>query len=376
MLIYTVKPGDTLYEIARTYGTDYQQLAYENMIDPEKTLVVGQTVVIPNAGDMRKLGNLEVNGYANEYINLDVLNMTLPYLTYVSIFSYEIRADGSLEGINDEPIINACHEQGVAPVMVVTNLGESGGFDSELAHTILGSNILQQTLRDNILSIMEEKGYRGLDLDLEYIFPYDRVAYNNFLEFMRQAMHDNGYFITTAVAPKIETNQPGLLYEGHDYAFHGKTADHVIIMTYEWGYTYSPPMAVAPLNQVKKVLDYAVTQIPPGKIFMGIPNYGYVWNIPFISGTAATAIGNVEAVDIARDNNAAIEYDLRAQSPNFNYYLQEQAHEVWFEDANSIYAKLVTAYDYNLGGVSYWTINRYFPQNWMVLSSLFNIVKI
>lgn len=39
-----------------------------------------------------------------------------------------------------------------------------------------------------------------------------------------------------------------------------------------WGYTYGPPMAVAPLNQVTRVVDYALTEIPKEKIWMGIPN--------------------------------------------------------------------------------------------------------
>ena len=34
-------------------------------------------------------------------------------------------------------------------------------------------------------------------------------------------------------------------------------------MTFEWGYTYGPPMAVAPLPQVRAVLDYAVSVIEP-----------------------------------------------------------------------------------------------------------------
>ncbi len=52
-------------------------------------------------------------------------------------------------------------------------------------------------------------------------------------------------------------------------------------MTYEWGYKYGPNMAVAPLNMVRRVLDYAVTEIIPEKIMLGIPNYGYDWPLPF-----------------------------------------------------------------------------------------------
>ncbi|WP_250278023.1 glycosyl hydrolase family 18 protein [[Clostridium] colinum] len=137
-------------------------------------------------------------------------------------------------------------------------------------------------------------------------------------------------------------------------------------------------MAVAPINKVKQVLDYAITVIPPEKIFMGIPNYGYDWPLPFIKGvTKAKSIGNVEAIDIARKNNAEILFDEIAKAPYFYYYDNNNIeHVVWFEDARSIYEKLTTAFSYGFIGVGYWNIMRPFPQNWLVLSQLFDIYKI
>lgn len=186
-----------------------------------------------------------------------------------------------------------------------------------------------------------------------------------------------GYTVTTALAPKISAVQQGTLYEAHDYPVHGELADHVIIMTYEWGYTFSPPMAVAPLNEVRRVLNYAVTAIPRRKILMGIPNYGYNWTLPYQPGTAAEAISNTQAVELALREGAFIQYDPIAQSPFFTYYDENgRLHEVWFEDARSILAKLTLANEFRLGGVSYWTINQYFPQNWLVLESVFDVIKV
>lgn len=70
-----------------------------------------------------------------------------------------------------------------------------------------------------------------------------------------------------------------------------------MLMTYEWGYTYGPPMAVAPLNMVRRVVEYAVSAIPVEKISLGIPNYGYEWPLPYVRGTTkAQSISNREAV--------------------------------------------------------------------------------
>ena len=100
-------------------------------------------------------------------------------------------------------------------------------------------------------------------------------------------LHPLGYTVTTALAPKISADQRGLLYEAHDYAFHGATVDHIILMTYEWGYTYSPPRAVEHVNLDEEVFQYAVNENPSRKILMGIPNYGYNWTLPFVQGSAA-----------------------------------------------------------------------------------------
>ena len=137
-------------------------------------------------------------------------------------------------------------------------------------------------------------------------------------------------------------------------------------------------MAVAPINSVKKVLDYAITEIPPEKIFMGIPNYGYDWPLPFVRGlTKASSISNVGAVDLAREKGVEIKFDEEAMAPYFYYFGEDGAeHVVWFEDARSIYTKLMTAYDYGFIGISYWNIMKFFPQNWLVLSQLFDIYKI
>jgi len=186
-----------------------------------------------------------------------------------------------------------------------------------------------------------------------------------------------GYTLTTAIAPKLSDSQIGLLYQAHDYAAHGRLVDHVIIMTYEWGYTYGPAMAVSPADQVERVLQYAVKVIPPRKILMGMPNYGYDWTLPFVKGTAARSLSNIGALQLAARVNARIQYDPKQQAPFFRYYDENRKqHEVWFDDARSIAARLALINEYNLGGVSYWTVNNFFNAQFRVLESMFRIKKL
>lgn len=425
MIIHVVKPGESLYSISRLYNVPLDKIASYNELKDPNRLVIGQTLVIiegvrkhvitPNQSfytiasiygltideliaanphianpswiypgqiinipsKTKKLGTIEVNGYAFPNIDMTVFKKTLPYLTYLSIFSHEVKEDGSLRPINDTPLIEEARKANVAPLLVITNLLEGKGFSSDLAHTILSNENLQNTLLNNVIQTLKDKNYYGLDIDFEYVYPKDKELYNNFIEKAVNKLNPLGYFVTTALAPKVSENQKGVLYEAHDYSFHGKLVSHVILMTYEWGYTFGPPMAVAPLNAVRRVLDYAVTAIPKNKILMGIPNYGYDWTLPYKQGTSATTLSNVGAVNLAAKVGAVIQYDNISQAPYFNYYDSNgREHIVWFEDARSINAKLKLVNEFSLGGVSYWTIGQYFPQNWLVLSSLYDIKKV
>lgn len=137
-------------------------------------------------------------------------------------------------------------------------------------------------------------------------------------------------------------------------------------------------MAVAPINKVREVVEYAVSEINPRKIYMGMPNYGYDWTLPYIKGESrAESISNPEAVDRAFRNNAEIMFDEVAQSPWYRYKSYDNdLHEVWFEDAPSIQAKVELAMEFDLAGISYWNIMRPFLQNWMLVSNMVNINKI
>jgi spore germination protein len=373
---HTVGPGETLSGLARQYQISEEAIRKANPQITDPALIrAGETVVIPTP--FRRLGQKQVNGYAFPSINTDTLERTLPHLTYCSVFSYQVNADGSLNSIADGPVIAAARRRNVAPMMVITNIVTGSGFSSSVAHSILTSDAAQETLLSNVLRTMREKNYYGLNIDFEYLLQEDRERYNRFLEKAAARLRAAGYILTTSLAPKTSTDQPGLLYEAHDYAAHGRIVDHVILMTYEWGYTYGPALPVAPLNLVEQVLQYAVSVIPNRKIFMGIPNYGYDWTLPFVQGTKARPLTNPGAVELARRVGARIFFDSKAQAPYFHYYSSDaKEHEVWFEDARSINAKLRLADNYGLGGVSYWTINSFFAQNWLVLDALYQVQKV
>lgn len=373
-ITHQVQTGDTLYTIANEYGVTTLELIRNNpYLAGESILLPGQNIIIKYEDEV--IGTMETNGYVYPFVEAYVLTETLPYLTSLSIFSYGFTMEGELIPIEDEALIAQTLEMGVNPILVLTPFSIYGSFNNELVHVVSTDPVVQENIINNLLVTVREKGYTGVDVDFEFIRAEDRVPYAEFIRNLTTRMNAEGYTVSVALAPKVSADQPGLLYEGVDYALLGEIANSVLLMTYEWGYTYGPPMAVAPINKVREVLDYAVTVIPPEKIDMGIPNYGYDWPLPFEQGvTAARSIGNVEAIQIAAANNAVIQYDEVAQSPFFTYRRDGVDHIVWFEDVRSILAKLKLVPEYGFRGVGYWQLMRFFRQNWLLVNALFNIV--
>ena len=369
---YTVQSGDSIYQIARQYNTSVIQLYRNNpVLRGLPALQVGQTLVIRYDPTPTEL--LDVNAYAYPFIQPSLLRQTLPYLTYFTPFTYGFTPQGELVPLDDQAMIDLALEYGVTPWMHLSTLTPEGVFDSELGLALLRDEAAQQRLIQAILANMRAKNYQGLDVDFEFIGAEGAALYAQFVTRLREQLSPLGYEVVVALAPKTSADQPGSLYEGHDYAALGAAADGVLLMTYEWGYTFGPPLAVAPIPSVRQVLDYAVTEIPREKIFMGIPTYGYNWPLPYQRGASrAESLSNGQALELARRYGAEIQYDEVAQSPFFVYTDESGvAHEVWFEDARSIAAKLSLIREYGFRGAGYWNLNRPFPQNWSLLNSEF-----
>ncbi|MBM6616657.1 glycoside hydrolase family 18 protein [Bacillus suaedaesalsae] len=375
---YWVRPGDSLWSIANRFGISYQRLAQINRIPATQPLGVGTRLYIPPLPKR----NAEINAYVEPLGNAvspeieNAARDAAPYLTYLAPFSFQIQRDGSLK----EPLLNnfptIATQNGVTLMMVVTNL-ESGQFSDELGRIILTNDDLQNTLLTNIITTAKKYNFRDIHFDMEYLRPEDRERYNAFLRKAKNRLSAEGYLMSTALAPKTSATQKGKWYEAHDYKAHGEIVDFVVIMTYEWGYSGGPAMPVSPIGPVREVLEYALTEMPGSKIMMGQNLYGYDWTLPYVAGGQyAKAVSPQRAIEIAAENNVAIQYDYKAQAPHFNYTDQEgKEHKVWFEDARSIQAKFDLIKELGLRGISYWKLGLPFPQNWLLINENFNVVK-
>lgn len=338
---YYVQSGDSLYTIARQFGISVEELARVNNIPVERPLDVGFRLYIPvqqqEKPPITSIGYIQPSGTTVSQPLINAATNNSKYLTYLAPFSYQANRDGSLTPPPLDNFKEIAEKNNTRLMLVVTNL-EMGTFSGELGHILLTVQNVQNNLLDNIVNTATTEGYNDVHFDFEFLPPEDREAYNSFLRRAKERFSQAGLTLSTAVAPKTSAEQSGTLYQAHDYAAHGEIADFVILMTYEWGYSAGPAQAVSPLNEVRKVVEYALTEMPADKIVLGQNLYGYDWTLPFVEGGEyARAISPQQAITIARENNVAIQFNETAQAPFFTYTDSTgREHEVWFEDARSI----------------------------------------
>jgi spore germination protein len=373
---YYVQPGDSLWGISQKVGVPYQELARVNGISPNVPLQVNQRLYVPQKPKVRAEFNAYVEPYGKEVApNLEEsAKEAAPYLTYLAPFSFQAKRDGTLQEPPLGDLLQTGKDNGNVLMMAITNQ-EEGQFNDELGRILLNDMAIQDKFLNNVVQTAKKYGFRDIHFDFEYLRPEDKEAYNRFLRKAKQRFNQEGWLLSTALAPKTSADQKGKWYEAHDYKAHGEIVDFVVIMTYEWGYSGGPAMAVSPIGPVREVIEYALTEMPASKIMMGQNLYGYDWTLPFKPGTTAKAISPQQAIEIAAANNVNIQYDAKAQAPFFKYSAEGKDHEVWFEDARSIQAKFDLMKELKLRGMSYWKLGLSFPQNWLLITDNFNVVK-
>jgi spore germination protein len=375
---YWVQSGDSLYSIARRFGVNYQTLAQVNRISATRPLPIGFKLYIPP----RPKRSAEINAYVEPLGGTvtpaleRATRQAAPFLTYLAPFNFRIQRNGTLQAppLNNFAAIARANKATL--MMVVTNL-EAGQFSAELGRIILTNQEVQNRLLDNIIATAKRLNFRDIHFDMEFLPPELKEDYANFLRKAKARLSAEGLLMSVALAPKTSAAQAGEWYTAHDYRAIGQIADFVVLMTYEWGFSGGPPMAVSPINQVRKVIEYALTEMPASKVMMGQNLYGYDWTLPFVpGGQYAKAVSPQRAIEIAAENNVSISYDTTAQAPYFNYTdAQGKQHTVWFEDARSIQAKFNLVKELGLRGVSYWKLGLSFPQNWLLIENNFDVVK-
>ena len=281
-------------------------------------------------------------------------------------------------------------------------------LDGSVNHQVLTDEATATRAIQNLVDYVVEEGYAGLDVDLEGVLAEDRPALTTFVQRLSAELRARGKLITMAVPAKASDVRTGWA-GAYDYAALGPHVDLLTVMTYGYTIASSDPGSTAPYSWVDRVIGYVTSQVPNEKVLVGVPLWGYDWNVT--TGANARALRYPDAEAIARQYGAQISLDPETRSATFSYVARpgdppaptlrpprldhdvyerkappcpvsttpprptqppqptptpapEQWHEVWLEDAESFSARLEIAERHATGGIAVWRLGQEDPRVW------------
>lgn len=267
---------------------------------------------------------------------------------------YQIWADGAVTGTADPGVVDYAESKGLWIFPLVEQNADPAVFAA-----LFASPTAEKRALANLLALAEQPGYDGVNLDFEGIAPTDRTALTRFVDRLAALLHAHGYYLTLSV-PAETANDPANGWSGaYDYRALGEAADLVMIMAYDDHYAGGSPGKVAPAGWVDAVAEFAVRQIAPSKIVLGVPAYGYDWG-PAGQPAQALSFGQAQYLD-------DLYYGGRAGA-HFDYVSGGVVHEVYFDDAITFEHQLSVAAALDLRGIVVWRLGLEDPSMWNLLS--------
>ncbi|KEQ22110.1 glycosyl hydrolase family 18 protein [Paenibacillus tyrfis] len=363
--VYIVQPGDSLYQISRMSFIPVPTLRLWNGLQTD-TLLIGMELYLPPREKYPEEGLSYLIPTTPEETESTARTFS-PYNTYFGIFGYRVTEGGGLSTLDDEVAIRATRENRVAPLATITNLTPAG-FSPELTKQVLNFPEIRNRLINNIFTLVKEKNYAGVNIDFERVPADERDLYTGFLRALNERLKTEGYYTSVALPVKRSDDE----YPGYDYGGIGSVVDFVFIMAYDFHEAHSGPGPVAPIDQIRRTLDYAIRQMNRNKIILGVPRYGYDWTMDNGNVISAKAVSVAAATNTAMQYEVPIQYSTLHEQPHFSYWDAEgHRHFVWFEDARARAAKFQVIVSYRLRGVGAWQLGLNFPQSAYLVAEFF-----
>lgn len=278
-------------------------------------------------------------------------------MSHVAPFWYKITKEGTLETKESQIVYDTAKQAGLKIFPLITY--KTGAID-----TILSNPAIRTKTIDNIVKIVKEKPYDGVNIDFELLKPEQEKNLTAFMAELYPKLKQLNKTVIVSVFPKIDVHES--VHGAYNYADLAKNADFIQIMLYDRHWATSDPGALAPIDWYEKNLKYAIEQAGgPNKVIAGVSAYGYDW--PAEKGKEAESIRYADSIVRAQKNGAKIMYDDTSQAPHFKY----PGHEVWFENDKSTAAKLDIVAKYKPAGIAIWRLGQEQPEIWPIVDKKF-----
>ena len=284
----------------------------------------------------------------------------LTLLSDISYFSYEVdTATGGYRTIHSwltTELIPKAQQAGVRVNLGVTLFGGHGA--------VLGNPARRKTLVDSLLSLVQRRGGNGVNIDFEGMGASQRANFTAFIAQLSSAFH------TAIPGSQISIAMPAVDWNNvMDPAALSASADLLIIMGYDYHWGGAPNTGpVSPKNNgafwnpydvTRSINSYLSKGVPPEKLCLGIPYYGYDWAAADSTPSAKTT-GTGKAVLFSNAvQNAATHgrrWDLHSSTPYYAYQLDSTWHQCWYDDPESLRKKYELTEMKGLAGIGIWAL--------------------
>ncbi len=284
-------------------------------------------------------------------------------LGVVAADRFSLAADGSMSGNLPPIVFKVAKQHGIAVLATVSNYA-GNGFNAGIARSILTPGAAQNAAVHNIAKLAAH-GYAGINLDFEAVPHKLRPQYTAFAQMLAAALHPSGQVVVLSV-PAKSVDDPNDSWAGaYDYAALGKVVDTLQVMTYDENGPWGPPGPVAGLDWVTACMGYAESVVPAAKISVGMPAYGYDWNLT--KGGGAT-VNWADIPALITQTGAVPQWDGASSSPWFSYTAGNgSSHVVWYENAQSISLKAALAAQDAAASVSVWALGLEDVRYWQAV---------
>jgi spore germination protein YaaH len=295
------------------------------------------------------------------------LQREIDHLDIVAPYFFHLTPNGSIKELDErESIVTAfiqSHNKRVIPI--IQNEAKWDQFGESMK-----SATERQRIAENLAELAESKGFDGLQIDFEAVNASDKALLTDFMKAVELEFRPRGLILSQAIVARSSdaSTQWGGAY---DFDALGKINDFVTIMAYDYNSAGSTkPGSVAPIWWVDEVVGYARQHIPAEKIYLGVPFYGRDWNID--KGPPATSIGFETASRLLVEaKNVVGGFSEVEGSAWFRYEDDDDdRHEVWYENAESLDLKLKLALEHGIAGFAAWRIGQEDPRSWQIIANI------
>lgn len=334
----------------------------------------------------------EATGTVDTLSHLQAFSAVMP-------FGYIVQNDGSLY---DAFGLAATSSASTARLLVAVARAEGVKVvptvmwsNSAAIDRILRAAPRRRALEADIVALVKEQGFDGINIDFENKMAKTRPYFSLFLQGLYARMGKK--LVYCSIEPRTPPLSafavvPRKLEYANDYAAINRYCDRVDIMAYDQGAvdltlnaaaSPTPYIPVADAKWAEKVIALAAKTISKKKIILGVATYGYEYDlVPLLRGYRyvlnwtfnpgyATALASELGITPAR--NAAGEMSFiyaPTTTPQLASAVPDPARIVWWSDAGAIGDKIRLAKKLGIRGIALFKLDGgEDPGLWDVLSA-------